>query len=72
MNHLFPEIMKVGKAEPIMCLLILKKILRFLQYTGGTTGFPKGVMLTHKNLICKCNRCVMHGYTNVKKAKRLF
>lgn len=21
-----------------------------LQYTGGTTGFPKGVMLTHKNL----------------------
>ncbi|PHA00758.1 long-chain fatty acid--CoA ligase [Bacillus pseudomycoides] len=22
-----------------------------LQYTGGTTGFPKGVMLTHKNLV---------------------
>jgi long-chain acyl-CoA synthetase len=23
----------------------------FLQYTGGTTGVPKGVMLTHRNLV---------------------
>lgn len=25
-----------------------------LLYTGGTTGVPKGVMLTHKNLIANC------------------
>ncbi|GGB27915.1 long-chain-fatty-acid--CoA ligase [Virgibacillus dakarensis] len=28
-----------------------KEDLALLQYTGGTTGFPKGVMLTHYNLV---------------------
>ena len=28
-----------------------KTDLACLQYTGGTTGIPKGVMLTHKNLV---------------------
>ncbi len=28
-----------------------------MQYTGGTTGFPKGVMLTHKNLIANTMMC---------------
>ncbi|TFG19755.1 MAG: long-chain fatty acid--CoA ligase, partial [Promethearchaeota archaeon] len=28
--------------------------LAMLQYTGGTTGFPKGAMLTHRNIISNC------------------
>lgn len=28
-----------------------------LQYTGGTTGIPKGVELTHRNLICNTWQC---------------
>ena len=28
-----------------------------LQYTGGTTGTPKGVMLTHRNLVCNTLQC---------------
>lgn len=30
----------------------------FLQYTGGTTGVPKGVMLSHRNLIANIFQCV--------------
>jgi long-chain acyl-CoA synthetase len=28
-----------------------------LQYTGGTTGTPKGVMLTHRNVIANATQC---------------
>lgn len=36
-----------------------------LQYTGGTTGLPKGAMLTHASLAANCAQMVAHagGYT---------
>lgn len=47
-DHLFTEIMKhPALQEPIMNINF-EEDLAILQYTGGTTGFPKGVMLTHK------------------------
>ena len=33
-----------------------KETLAVLQYTGGTTGLPKGAMLTHANLTAACNQ----------------
>jgi long-chain acyl-CoA synthetase len=33
---------------------LLPGTLALLQYTGGTTGTPKGAMLTHGNLIANC------------------
>lgn len=31
--------------------------IALLQYTGGTTGFPKGVMLSHRNLVVNAIQC---------------
>ncbi|MGJ7912353.1 AMP-binding protein [Neobacillus sp. LXY-1] len=49
--HLLSEIMNrsLGQVKEYNCNV--EEDLALLQYTGGTTGAPKGVMLTHKNLI---------------------
>lgn len=39
-----------------------KEDLALLQYTGGTTGFPKGVMLTHFNLVANVQMSVKWLY----------
>ncbi len=56
-NHLFTEIMKSTSASEIPLDFDFDNDLALLQYTGGTTGFPKGVMLTHKNLIANTMMC---------------
>ncbi|TYR76890.1 long-chain-fatty-acid--CoA ligase [Rossellomorea vietnamensis] len=56
-NHLFTDIMKTADSTPIDIPLDFEEDLALLQYTGGTTGFPKGVMLTHKNLVSNAMMC---------------
>lgn len=56
MHHLYTEIMKTTKADPIHVAHETGDIA-LLQYTGGTTGPPKGVELTHANLISNTEMC---------------
>lgn len=42
-----------------------------LQYTGGTTGVPKGVMLSHKNLVSNTLQC-RYWMTDLMEGKEVF
>ncbi len=57
MNHLFTEIMKIAKPDPVSYEFNYDEDIALLQYTGGTTGPPKGVMLTHANLNSNVKMC---------------
>ena len=61
-NHLFTEIMKTSAATELDLKVDPKEDLALLQYTGGTTGFPKGVMLTHRNLVANTTMCAKWMY----------
>ncbi|WP_185806929.1 long-chain-fatty-acid--CoA ligase [Bacillus sp. HMF5848] len=50
-NHLFTKIIQTTEPIPPKVEIDPEEDVAVLQYTGGTTGFPKGVMLTHKNLV---------------------
>ncbi|MHA1265372.1 MAG: class I adenylate-forming enzyme family protein [Candidatus Helarchaeota archaeon] len=47
----FDEVMNSGKLNSPLERMNLKEDLALLMYTGGTTGLPKGVMLTHFNMM---------------------
>jgi long-chain acyl-CoA synthetase len=70
-NHLFTEIMKTAMADIPSEEFDFENDLALLQYTGGTTGFPKGVMLTHKNLVANASMCDAWLYKGKKGEERM-
>ncbi len=48
----FNELIAEYEPNPPAVFIDSAEDLAVLQYTGGTTGVSKGVMLTHRNLIC--------------------
>ena len=48
----FVRLIETSPDTPVCNVNDLKEDLALLQYTGGTTGLPKGAMITHYNLAC--------------------
>ena len=53
----FQAALKEGAAEKFVPVDIEPEDIAFLQYTGGTTGVPKGAILTHFNMVANLQQC---------------
>lgn len=56
-THIWRFIMENASSDYQKIDVDPKKDLALIQYTGGTTGYPKGVMLTHYNLVANVQMC---------------
>jgi long-chain acyl-CoA synthetase len=56
--HALPDALLAGAGREISPIAIAPDDVAFVQYTGGTTGRPKGATLTHANLVANVEQMV--------------
>ncbi|MFI5142058.1 MAG: AMP-binding protein, partial [Bacteroidia bacterium] len=54
----FSDVLAHGKNLALPAVNIGLEDIAFLQYTGGTTGVPKGAMLTHHNILANISQAM--------------
>jgi long-chain acyl-CoA synthetase len=59
-RHLRYAAIMANRARPTPVAIDPVRAVAVLQYTGGTTGVPKGAMLTHANLTINCRQVRAH------------
>ncbi len=67
----FADFLKAGSEKEMDIPISPKEDLALLQYTGGTTGVAKGVMLTHHNLVVNTTQCLQWMYKMKKGEERI-
>lgn len=67
----FASLLKESAATPVQIEVDPENDLALLQYTGGTTGLAKGVMLTHSNLVANAVQCRAILYKCKEGAERI-
>lgn len=50
--------LKLGEDHPLVDVAVGPNDVAFIQYTGGTTGRPKGATLTHSNLVANVEQVI--------------
>ena len=70
-THSFKTLLATGKEEIEEPPIDPKEDLALLQYTGGTTGPAKGVMLTHFNLVTNTRQCIHWTYKMKRGEERV-
>lgn len=58
----FSKLLKTSSPEAVDVEVDAGSDLALIQYTGGTTGRPKGVMLTHRNLVANTIQSRLWAY----------
>lgn len=56
-THVWTKVMEEASTDYTPVEVDPEEDVALLQYTGGTTGYPKGVMLTHYNLVSNTQMC---------------